>query len=409
MKIYRPQEIANKVASELNDLAVTLYENQTILTKFVFKGTADFSIYERYITGEYNLSDGIDDQQKIIPFIIGSISASQEAEDYYTRYEEEFGIRFYPYVNEKNDFEVLLREYVNLENTTNRVIDLDGYRVEKITGFPAIDDKIYPPQDGSNEYRFHVELGFIWNFASGIVTSKDINVYIDNQLVPYNTLSFVVEKRNINTLSLDATGIARYLSSVMPFNIVMSLPYLEDNPKSRELFMDAWGKIYNKKYTLRITVGQYVDYTDEVFLSSASVVDIRPSIVNFEVALTRVPKKTEILIDTLVAPVLQFNIKSESQTNSIVNINEEQSKELHISSNFSISLSVAVDENDLDPIVTSYLTKTLERNFGGASTIQLKRNNIDITYDVILINGEYEFSVDSNSTLDLTFVKRDDI
>ena len=404
MKIYRPQEIANAISIELNNLAVRMYDAGDILTKFVFYGTADFTVYERYITGEYNIAEN----QRLIPFIIGSVSASQEAEDYYTRYEEEFGIRFYPYISEKNDFEILLREYVNLENTTNRIIQLDEYRVEKITSFPAIDDKIYPAQDGSQEDRFTAELGFVWNFAAGIVTSNDIHIYIDEVEVPYNTMSFIVQKRNINTLTLDSTGISTYLSSVMPFDIVLNLPYLEDNLKLRALYLDAWTKKYNTKYTLRITIGTHLDYTDEVFLSAASIVDIRPSIMNFEVSLTRVPKKIEISIDNEAVPVLQFNIKSESQTNTAVNINDDESKQIHIASNYIISLSLPVDENDTNPIISGYLFKTLQRTFGTSSTISIKRNNININYDVILINGEYTFSTDSNSSIELTFVKRDD-
>lgn len=406
MRIYLPQEIANMVSIELNTLAKDMYGDE-ITTKFVFVGTSDMSVYERYITEEFVL----DDDQKITPFIITSIGAAQQAEDFYTRYEENFSITFYPYHNEKSDFETLLREYVNLENTTNRTITKDGNRIEKITGFPVIDNEFLTPQDGSNEYRFSANMRFIWNFAEGVITSDDLTIKFDNIEVPYNVISLGVEKRNINNIPLTLAGIDLYMSSVTDYTLSFNLPYLTAGtagPKLIDLFQDLWHKKYNKKYKLDITIGTDIVYSEDVYIVGGSFVDPRPTIFDFEFIVKRVPKQAEIYIDNVQIPVISFNLQSKSENDQIVGINNDSVESAYLFSSYSINMTLPLDEEDTNTKTAILLSNTMNRLFGEEHTIRFVRNSLDVSYNVIMVDGNYSIEGESNGTIDLSFTKRDD-
>lgn len=234
MAIFLTQDIANLIAIELNDIAKDLETNGDILTKFVFYGTSDLSTYERIQTGEYN----VDEYEKITPFLLRSTNFVQQPEDY-TRYEEAFELTIYGFLDEKSDLEKVFNTYTNLENTVNRVISLDIFRVEKSVSKLFISPEILTAQDGTIEDRFEGSLNFIWSIAEGIATSDDITVKVDNVEIPYNVISLTTEKRNINSEALTTSGVDKFMSTVTGYTISMDLPYLTTNTKLVELFQDV--------------------------------------------------------------------------------------------------------------------------------------------------------------------------
>lgn len=401
-EIKLTQEIAEIVKTKLNDLALTMYEASEISTKFVFDGTSDFTQYERFITGEYDM----DIYEKTTPFIISSVSGGQQPEDY-TRYDEQFRVNFYGYISEKQDFEKVIRKYINNENTSNRVISLEGYRVEKKTGFITIEPEIMPALDGTNEARFNADFEFVWNFAEGIVTSDDITITLDGISIPYNMISFVPEKRHINTQATTSDGIDKFMASVTGYTMTLALPYLESNTKLVELFKDIWNKKYNKKYLLHIDIGTEVTFEDYVYISAGNFVDPKPSILDFEVMIRRVPKQTEIYIDEQLVPVLDFGFKNKAALNATIKLNEESAKAAYLSANYGITMTLPLDEDDSNPTIAGLFSDVLDSSFYKSHTIRLKRNTKDITYDVIMVDGDYNFEQDSNGSILLLFVEED--
>jgi hypothetical protein len=403
MAIFSTQEISNLISIQLNTLSQSLYDDEEITSKIYFYGTSDVSTYERIQLGEYEL----DDYQKITPFILRSINFSQEPEDY-TRYEEAFELKIYGYLNEKTDLEKIFNVYTQLENTSNRVVALDTYRIEKSTSKLTIFPEILQSQDGRLEDRIEGTLSFIWSIAKGITTSDDITITIDGDPIPYNMLSLTSEKRTVNTQLTSTTGITTFLSSVMGYNLVFNLPYLTTNTKLTTLFEDVWNKKYNKKYAIVITIAENIVLNEDVYLVSGSFIDPKPTILDFEVVFNRVPKQTEIKIDDVGVPVLEFNISNKAEVSPSVKINEDSTKSTYLSSNFTINMTLPLYESDSsNTTISGLLADVLEGAFGTSYIIKIIRDTFEKEYNVILIDGTYSFSTDSNGTMEITFTEED--
>jgi len=402
MAIFLTQDIANLISIELNDIAKDLKTNGDILTDFVFYGTSDLATYERIQTGEYEM----DQYEKITPFILRSTNFAQQPEDY-TRYEEAFELKIYGYINEKTDLEKVFNTYTNLENTTNRVMSLDIFRVEKSVSKLWIDSEILQAQDGTLEDRFEGTLGFIWSIAEGITTSDDITIMIDGVEIPYNIISLTSEKRNINSEPLTVSGIDKFMSTVSGYTISLDLPYLTTNTKLVELFQDVWNKKYNKKYSLSIAIGAQISFVDEVFLSMGAFEDPKPTILNFAVTFKRVPKQTQIYINDILVPTLEFSIVNEAQLSPTVKINEDSNKSVYLSSNFTIDMTLPLDESDSNSTISTILGNILDGTFGTSYRVSLVRNTFNKEYNVILAKGSYSFDTDSSGSIDITFTEED--
>jgi len=403
MSIFLTQDIANLIAIELNDIAKDLQTAGDILTKFVFYGTSDLSTYERIQTGEYN----VDQYEKITPFLLRSTNFAQQPEDY-TRYEEAFELSIFGFYNEKTDLEKVFNTYTNLENTVNRVIAEGIYRIEKSVSKIFIYPTLITAMDGTLEDRIEGSLSFIWSIAEGIVTSDDITIKLDNVEIPYNVLSLISEKRNILSEPITSTGIDKYMSTVTGQSLSMNLPYLTSNSKLIELFQDVWNKTYNKQYLLTITIGENISYSDYVTLSSGTFEDPKPTILSFGVLFKRVQKQTEIYINNVLVPVLDFGFVNQAEISPVVKINEDSNKSTYISSNFGISMTLPLQESDDNSAIADLFSKVLDGLFGTSYTIRIVRNTyFSRTYNVILTNGSYNFEHDTSGSIELDFTEED--
>lgn len=403
MSIFLTQEVANLVATQLNDLATDMYTSNDITTKFVFYGTADLATYERIQTGEYE----IDDYEKITPFLLRSVNFAQSPEDY-TRYEESFEINVFGFYAEKTDLERVFNAFTNQENTTNRVVAEGIYRIEKSVSKIFIYPTLITAMDGTLEDRIEGTLSFIWSIAEGIVTSDDIHVYIDSVEIPYNVLSLISEKRNILSEPITATGINTYMSTVTGQSLSMNLPYLTTNAKLIELFQDVWSKTYNKKYLLSITIGSNISYSNYVTLSSGTFEDPKPTILSFGVLFKRVQSQTEIYINDVLVPVLDFSFGNQAEVSPTVKINEDSNKSAYLSSNFGISMTLPLHETDANSSIADLFSKIMDGTFGTSYTVRLVRNTyFTRTYNVILVNGSYSFEHDTSDSIEVEFTEED--
>ena len=402
MSIFLTQEIANIVDTELNDLAKQMYTDGDITTKFVFYGTADLVTYERFQLGEYEL----DVYEKITPFLLRSVNFAQSPEDY-TRYEESFELILYGYENEKTDLERVFNKFTYTENTINRVVTQGIYRIEKSASRLYINPNKLTAMDGTLDDRIEGSLGFIWSIAEGVVTSDDIIVKIDGVEIPYNVLSINTDKKNIQSEPITATGINKYISGSTAQLISLNLPYLTTNAKLVELFKDVWNKKYNKKYTLTIGIGDDISYTEDVSMVLGTFDDPKPTILNFLVIMKRVQKQTAVYINDTLVPVMSFGYTNQGDINQTVKINEDSNKSVYLSSNFGISLAIALDENDSNEAVNQIMSDIFDGSFGTSYQIRVVRNTIDKTYNVILTTGAYSFEDDTSGTIQIEFTEED--
>ena len=400
--IFLTSEIVGLVNKDLNDISYALFQEGELINKIVMNGTSDLAVYERFQTGEFS----IDEYEFVTPFILESKEFNQIAESY-TRYEESFELRIYGFMKHKTDIEKIFNTYTNVENTVNRVVSLGNYRVEKGVGKLQITSEFLPAQDGSNEQRFEGILSFAWGFAEGIVTTDDIIIKIDDVEIPYNAAGINTEKRGTNTIDMTSSGISEHLSSLTGYSVALSLPFLTSNTKLVELFNDIWNKTYNKQYKLTIDIMNVIHFEDMVTLSEGIFIGVKPSILDFDVTLKRVPKSTKVYINDILVPILDFGFTNKAETDAIVKVNEESTVSVFTSSNFGINLVLPLDEDGNNSVIESIMSDTLHGTYGNSYKIRVIRNSIDITYDVILTNGIYNFDINSNGAINVSFTEED--
>lgn len=403
MAIFSTQEVASAIMQTLNTISTTLYDDGQITNKIVFYGTDSIDIYERYREMEF----AIDDAEKVTPFLLTSIDYAQELEDY-IRYEENFKLTVYGFLAEKQDLCTIFNTLTRLENTSNRREIISAYTVEKLFSKLYIEEDYKFAQDGSNEQRFSGSLTFIWNVSSGLATSEDIDIKINTMSIPHNMINLMVEKRIIPVDTLSSSGISTYLSSTQDWSLLFNFPLDTSNTTLYNLFKDMGKSNYNKTYSLEVLIGTTSIFSETMYIEKIGFVDTRPAILNFEVIFKRVPAATtQIYIDDVQVPVLNFNISSKNDLESYIKLNQVAVDNDIVGRQWSISLQLPLSEVDSNVTINEIFAEVISQEVGNIHTITINRNSgtFEQTYTVMMLEGNYEFLDDTNESFTATFIK----
>ena len=215
-KMLRPADIAVLVQADLNDKAIELFDSGEIDEKIVFNVTADYQLYERMQKAEYE----VDDYQDFTPVIIARVNHYEYPADY-LRYEESYTIGIYGYADQIEDLERVVKAYTVDENTINKSVMVSAIRITKEATDVSFDLDI-EPMDGSMKKRVIGTGAFSWSFLDGIMTSYDVIVTIDGEVMPYLSFDW---GRGVDTIQSQLiTDVGQTLNSinVKPFTPVLS-------------------------------------------------------------------------------------------------------------------------------------------------------------------------------------------
>lgn len=398
-RILRPEEVAIILQTNLNELAVDMYEAGLVTDKIVFNITADFQLYERLQTEEYQ----VDDYQDFTPAIIARTQFYQTPADY-IRYEETYDFRVYGYSAQLDSLERILKQFTSNENTVDQSVVESGFRITKAMEDVSFDLDLYS-NDGTLEKRVEGLGSINWNFLEGPMTSFDVDIFIDGVNVPYLQYGFVDSNRTIANSPLTVEG-SNGLKSVGFYGIQLTLPYISTSPTIVGMYQDFYSGVYNKTYTFDYVDSAGVTFTYDVIVQDKSFVDTVPKILDFTVTLVRSETQIDLTIDGAVVPVLAFSINSGSTLETYQNINSDEAENAYLGSAFEIDMEIDISDTD-NPKVQEILQTVLSRSFGTEMVIAYTKGAITASWPVLLKDGNYSFDTNPEEKVTLKFVKSD--
>jgi len=406
-KMLRPADIAVLVQADLNDKAIELFDSGEIDEKIVFNVTADYQLYERMQKAEYE----VDDYQDFTPVIIARVNHYEYPADY-LRYEESYTIGIYGYADQIEDLERVVKAYTVDENTINKSVMVSAIRITKEATDVSFDLDI-EPMDGSMKKRVIGTGAFSWSFLDGIMTSYDVIVTIDGEVMPYLSFDW---GRGVDTIQSQLiTDVGQTLNSinVKPFTPVLSLPYISTSTVIKSLYKELLDNVYNKIHVLT-----YYDtaleetFTYDVKISTGSFSDVKPKVLDFIVVFERVLPTVILTIksvgdaEAVSVPVVEFGIDTGAELSTSTKINNDVSESAYLGTGYSIKLSL--DISDLTNTKTQeLLTSVLEQSFETQHTLHLVKGAITVDYDVLLHSGSYNFNNNPIDTISLVFTEAD--
>lgn len=405
--MLRPADIATLIQEGsgtwggLNDKAIELYDSGEITDKVVFYVTADFQLYERLQKAEYE----VDDYQKFTPVIIGRINHYEYPADY-VRYEESYTIGIHGYADQLESLEKIIKAWTVDENTTNKSIVESTFRITK-----EVQDVSFAldiePMDGSLDKRVNGTGSFTWTFLDGIMTSYDTTISIDGEEMPYLSFDWTRAINPIISQSMDATGSVLNTINAKPFVSTLVLPYISTSTIIKGLYEELLSNNYNKTHTLSYTdTALGVTHSYNVRISSGSISDTQPRVLDFVITFERVLPTVTLTIDAVEVPLLGFSMNSGSEVSTSIQINSEASENAYLGNVY--QLDITLDLSDVTNAKTqALLDAVLNQTFDTPHTIVLTKGAITGTYNVLLRNGSYTFDTNPLDRLNLSFVKLD--
>jgi len=420
-RFFTPEEIAIILQAKLNDYSSALYESTDITKKIPFLVTADYVLYDRYQTQEYN----VDDYQEFTPILLKRSFQYTYTNTDYLRYQETYSLHAYCYADQKFELEKIFKGLVQIENTTLNTETIDQYdngevgstfRITKVmTDFTFNEEQF--SQDGSNRKRINADSEITWNFLDGVMTSFDIDISIDGVSMPYIRFGFVDTQRPIANKTIDTTGQVIPLKSTNYYGIELVLPYINSSTvvndevidgKILEIYKGLYDKKYNKKHIISYVDTAGVEWSYDVIISNKNFIDVRPQILDFSVTFIRNEGNIQIEIDDIEVPIISYNIDTQPQLVTTQNINEDKTKSAFSGIGYTISMDL--DISDLTNTKTlELLSRIVKRNMNSQHKVYFSFASglVTETYDVILQNGSYSFDTNPTGSISISFTEID--
>ena len=399
--MLRPADIAVLYETALNAKAAELYDASDIDDKIVFNVTADYQLYERLQKGEYAL----DDYTSITPVIISRVEHYEYPADY-LRYEETYSVEVYGYANQLISLEKILKEFTVEENTTNKSVVIAPFRITKEQEDISFGVEL-DAMDGSLNKRVQGTGSFAWTFLDGIMTSYDIIIKIDDEVMPYITYDFVDSVTTINTQTIDATGQTGNINSTSFHEMVLTLPYISTSPVIKALYQEFYEGTYNKTHTL-----SYYDtaldttYNFDVIMSGRLFEDVKPKVLDFVVTFRKYYPTATIEIDTVEIPVLHYVMSSGSALSTSTQINSSSAQSAYLGENFQMDMTIALTDTS-NAKVNELFEKVMDYDFSTPHQLTYTKGAYTKTYDVVIQAGSYEIGGSAEDSIKLTFVEQD--
>lgn len=399
--MLRPSDIAVLVETQLNEIAIDLFDNELIDDKVVFNVTADYQLYERMQKAEYELND----YQEFTPVIISRVDHYEYPADY-LRYEERYTMGVYGYIDQLHSLETIFKAYTVAENTTNKSIVVAPFRITK----EAIDitfGEEMEPMDGSMKKRVQGNGGFSWTFLDGIMTSYDTIVKIDDEEMPYISFDWGRSVDTLQTQVINNVGQTSNYTNVKNYAPVIVLPYVSTSDVIKSLYRELYDEVYNKSHTL----SYYDTALDETFTYDVRIVggsfsDKQPQVLEFGLVFEKILPTVSITIDDVLVPVINFELNSGALLSTTTKINSEVTKSAYLGVGYQLNISLDISDES-NSKTQEILSQVISQSFGTPYTIVLTKGSLTATYDVLLNNGTYAFNANPVDKIDLVFVEVD--
>ena len=384
-QMLRPADIAtiiqegistNENINGLNGKAIEMFDALEVTDKIVFNVTADFQLYERMQKAEYE----VDDYEKFTPVIISRVNHYEYPADY-LRYEESYTIGIYGYADQLESIEKILKAWVVDENTRDKSMIVDSFRITKETADVSFALDI-EPMDGSLYKRVAGAGGFSWSFLDGIMTSYDTIITIDDEEMPYISFEFQDAPGTIQTQAFTTAGQTSNNQGMSFYEIQMILPYISTSDVIKDLYKEFYEGSYNKSHTLTY----YDSALDETFpfevrMASKQFYDTQPKVLDFAVSFVRYYPTVVIAIDEVEVPVINFGISSNAEVSTTTGINRDVSESAYLGNSYSINMDIDIS-NIANTKTEELLAAILNQEFQTPHTIELTKGSTTHTYNV---------------------------
>lgn len=400
--------LAKDLQNKLEDISYELYgqdaQGNDTDNYPLFNITEDMQIYQnRGLT-----KDG----RKFTPGIlrlVPSVAAPTTQWGVYTSYYE---LELYGYRDERKLIREIFREFTK-EYNGNQYTPEQGYdifndkiAIALINELTVVDFTL--SDDGLDIPGFVGTVGMVFSIFVGGLSAKETTLKIDDIPIPFDEISYNHEKSMVanieykdssdTLLNKDSKLVVETLAFSIPFNVSEEVDQLILNrllePTYNDVFEIEWNlSIGTKKddYFLRSAIIQYNQQNEAIGIA-----------LGFESA----QETTTIQIDGEDIPVLKFSFAGTRETkpfNSMNDTNDIEIKQIPTNYTYGIGMIVLFDETNE---VIKQLFTEITTNAPKVSH-ELIVDGVDegqLIYEVILVDGTWEFDERANQTLALSFV-----
>lgn len=381
--------LSNLIQGRLNDIAVDLGH------EIVFRVTDSEQTFDDFITEmEYEVGNNI----KFTPVLLKRLFATKEEDYVYGKYIETYRLEVYGYQYDKNALEAIFDAYTLQENQDDYEI-LDNTQIKKNHGSLTFVG-VHNAKSGTNRHFIHFTYEFTWDYVIGSVISDASRLFIDNVEIDFLGLAYQNDKVLIPNIA--------YGTNVLPSangrTYAITFPVLKGTTskalKNQELFDDITLNRYNKTHTLKWVVDDYKEVTLDVVVRGGSVAYNRDDLVSFVVTFEQALPRTVVRVDDADLPVLSFNFSREYNVESIVKVTDVEA--VQVSTGFSVVMRIA---HNGTTVSNTLLNNIINNQLGTEHTINITIGELTATYDVVLVNGVYQFEQTAELLYEVTFVK----
>lgn len=389
------KEIAAVIQTDLNAIAVSLYNAATITTKVVFYITPNIQEYDRLVEMEYEVNDDI----IYTPILLKRVSSSIQDDFVQGTYTEAYICEVLAFESGKDAVESIFNQYSYNETVTDSKV-IGEWTVLKSRTSQLKFVNTYPATDGSDEERVHYMFDFTWQFVLGGIMDSASTFTIGGNAIDVLNVSFSSDKLAIgniafadtNVLPLGATG----------FTLSLTIP-AQNLTANKALFEDLLSKKFNKSYAIEWTITNFHTQSYTMIMRSGTVNYVRDQLISYTLTFEEALARTSITVDTLVLPVLSFtytrNVKTAANADGTEVKNTPQETGYIINAKFGYISSSAKSRELLQAILDkNYMLNT----YTIALTIA---GGVTKTYTTYLAGGSYSFEQTGELMYDCTFVE----
>ena len=374
-------EIALQLQTDLNTLATSLYEADTIAHKIVFRVTPFTQEYDKWTQMEYAVGDDV----FYTPILIQRMGSNVIDDAVQGSYMESFSVDIYGYEMDKDSLEKVFNLYTyNETQNDSKVVGswtILKARTERVT-FRAT----YPATDGRGKKRIYYTFGFVWQFVLGGIPDEDSSFTIDGTALEVVGVAFSSDKRvipnvaygNANTKPVGATG----------FTLSLTVP-AKNVTINKNLFADLLSKKYNKSYTIVWTIANFHTQTYSMVLRSGTANYVRDQLISYTLTFEEALTRTVLTVDGVTLPVVSMNmtrtntLKANAQATEMKHTPTESTYMMEVQFGYDSTVSKSVEL--LRAIMDG---QYLENEYTIAMTVT---GGITETYTVVMQSGTYHY------------------
>lgn len=389
-------EIAAVIQTKLNTIADTLYTAETITNKVVFRVVSSPKDYEKITEMELDTNENI----QFTPILVKQVFSTMNEDFTQGVYEDGYLLEIYGYEKDHNDMQTIFDLFTYNENAVNWET-ISGWYIQKNTGKITYINT-FTDTSGDNLPRVLYSMDLRWQYVLGGINQSNTTLSIGGSLIDYIGLSYTSDKIVLPNVSYGSSNVRP--NGATGFTLRVTLP-AQNVTANKNLFTDLASKTYNRSYAIILTIPNFATLTYNMVLKSGSMNFVRDQLISYDVVFEEALARTDIQINGVTLPIIQFAMERRNQVVSKTTDLEEKNISTGTSYIFTIRFgydSTSTTSRDLlNAILTSNYLSTIY-------TLSMTVTSITpVAYLVMMINGKYDFESTGELTYECTFVARD--